>query len=78
MTSYIDGISNKMIITTSGASATSASISVYYGSAGSINIAGLTLAGTGNLISNSSTVAVSIAEGTWYVYIRLTLSVCVD
>ena len=72
MTSYIDGISNKMIITTSGASATSASISVYYGSAGSINIAGLTLAGTGNLISNSSTVAVSIAEGTWYVYIRLT------
>ena len=72
MTSYIDGISNTMIINTSGASATSASISVYYGSAGAINIAGLTLAGTGNLVSNSSTVAVSIAEGTWSVYIRLT------
>ena len=74
MTSYIDGISTTMSISTSGASATAVPISVYYGvSSGASSITGLTLAGTGTLSSGgTSSVTVSIAEGTWYVYIRLT------
>ena len=71
MTSYIDGISTTMTINTTGANATS-SISVYYGaSSGASSITGLTLAATGSLVSNSVYVSVSIPEGTWYIYIRV-------
>jgi hypothetical protein len=62
-----------MTITASGGSSTSVPIAVFYAaSAGITSAAGLVACGTGTLVSGSATVAVTIAPGTWYVYVRVT------
>jgi hypothetical protein len=73
-TGYVDGTSATMTIATSGgSSSTSVPIAVFYASsAGLTSAAGLVACGTGSLVSNAATVSVTIAPGTWYVYIRVT------
>jgi hypothetical protein len=70
---YVDGTAATMTIATTGASSTSAPIAVFYAaSAGLTSAAGLVACGTGSHVSNAATVSVTIAPGTWYVYVRVT------
>jgi hypothetical protein len=72
-TLYLVGGTATIKITTTGASATSASIAVLYSAtAGLTSVASLTSIGTGSLLSNSATVGVPIPTGTWYLYMRVT------
>jgi hypothetical protein len=68
---YVNSVARSMTITTTGASATSATIAVLYGPSAGI-ITNLTQCGTGTLVSNAATVSVVIPTGSWYVYIQVT------
>jgi hypothetical protein len=73
VTGYVEGAAATMTIATTGASVTSAPLVVYYGStAGITRFTSLTQAGTGTLVSGSSTVSATFPLGTWYVYICVT------
>ncbi|NDC40432.1 MAG: hypothetical protein EBZ77_02620 [Chitinophagia bacterium] len=72
-TGFVEGTAATMTIATTGASTASASVAVFYAaSAGLSSTAGLVACGTGTLVSNAASVSVTIAPGTWYVYIRVT------
>jgi hypothetical protein len=70
-TGYVDSVATSMAITTTGASVTSATIAVLYGAAAGLTT-GLMQCGTGTLASNAASVSVTIPQGTWYVYIKVT------
>ena len=75
-TGLVDSVASIITITTTGASAASAPIRVYYGASsgltGLTTSAGLTQCGAGTLVSNSASVSVTLPSGTWYVYVRAT------
>jgi hypothetical protein len=72
-TTCVENAATTITITATGASATSAPLTVYYGAtAGITSLSSLTQAGTGTLASGSSTVSAAFPVGTWYVYVRVT------